>query len=309
MRVSGFTFARDAVRLGYPLVPAIRSVLPLVDEMIVNVGVSGDGTRALVESIGDPRIEILDTEWDETRLDRGRVLAEQTDRALERCRGDLCLYVQADEALHEDDHPALRAAMERLHATPDLEGLLVDYLHFYGSFHTVGASRRWYRREVRVVKNGLGIRSWKDAQGFRRWDPPPGRDAPAPRSLAPGDPARKLRVGHSGARMFHYGWVRPPDLQRDRLAAFERLYQGEGARARRLARGFDYDVTEKVRPFRGTHPGPMREWVAAADWEFHSRPRRVRFRHLDQFREDVLDLVEAATGWRIGEYRNYEWIR
>jgi hypothetical protein len=109
--------------------------------------------------------------------------------------------------------------------------------------------------------------------------------------------------------MFHYGWVRPPDLQRDRLAAFERLYQGEGARARRLARGFDYDVTEKVRPFRGTHPGPMREWVAAADWEFHSRPRRVRFRHLDQFREDVLDLVEAATGWRIGEYRNYEWIR
>lgn len=308
MRVSGFTFVRDAVRLGFPVVESIRSVLPLVDEMIVNVGVSDDGTRELVASIGDPRIVILDSVWDPASRERGRVLAEQTDIALDACGGDVCLYVQADEALHEDDHPRLREAMRRLHETPRWEGLLVDYLHFYGSYHTVGASRRWYRREVRVVKNGVGVRSYKDAQGFRVWEPPPGHAGPPPRSLVSGDPSRKLRVGHSGVRMYHYGWVRPPALQRDRLVALDRVYQGAEAKRGRMVEREGYDVTEKVRPFTGTHPGPMRARVAAMDWEFTPRPRRLRFRNLDQLREDVLDLVEAATGVRIGEYRNYEWI-
>ncbi|HEX9291348.1 MAG TPA: hypothetical protein VF904_17640, partial [Anaeromyxobacteraceae bacterium] len=253
MRVSGFTFVRDAVRLRYPIVPAIRSVLPLVDEMVVNVGVSQDGTLDLVRAVDDPRLVVLESRWDEGQLERGRVLAQQTDLALARCRGDVCLYVQADEALHEDDHPAVRASLERLHGDARLEGLLFDYVHFYGSFHTVGVSRRWYRREVRAVKNRAGVRSWRDAQGFR---------------VGPDETARKLRVALAGGRMFHYGWVRPPEAQRVKLAEFERLYHGDAARERRLSQGFSYDVGEKVRPFSGTHPAPVREWVAREDWPF-----------------------------------------
>ncbi len=306
MKVSGFTFARNAVLLGYPLVPAIQSVLPLVDEMVVNVGVCDDGTLGAVKGIDDRRLVVFESRWDETNLERGRVLAEQTDLALARCTGDVCLYVQADEALHEDDHPRLREALRRLHEDPGIEGLLFDYVHFYGSFHTVGLSRRWYRREVRAVKNGVGVRSWKDAQGFRIWSPPVGWKGETPSSLEPGDPARKLRVAHGGARMFHYGWARPPEAQKVKLAELERLYRGDGARARRLLAGFDYDATEKVRPFTGTHPAPMRPFVEKADWPFAPRPRRLRLGHL---REDLLDLFEAATGVRVGEYRNYELVR
>lgn len=291
MKVSGFTFVRDAVRLGYPVVPAVRSILPLVDELVVNVGVSADGTLDLVRALDDPRLVVLESRWDETQLERGRVLAQQTDLALARCTGDVCLYVQADEALHEDDHPAVRDALRRLHEDPRLEGLLFDYLHFYGSFHTVGVSRRWYRREVRAVRNRAGVRSWRDAQGFR---------------VGPGEGARKLRVASSGGRMFHYGWVRPPEAQRVKLAEFERLYHGDAARERRLQEGFRYDVGEKVRPFRGTHPEPMRAWVAREDWAFAPRPALVRRGHV---REDLLDLFEAATGVRVGEYRNYELVR
>ncbi len=291
MRVSGFTFVRDAVRLGYPILPAVRSILPLVDELVVNVGASPDGTLDLVRSLDDPRLVVLESRWDEGQLERGRVLAQQTDLALGRCTGDVCLYVQADEALHEDDHPAVREALRRLHAEPGLEGLVFDYVHFYGSFHTVGVSRRWYRREIRAVKNRAGVRSWRDAQGFR---------------VGPGEGARKLRVAPAGGRMFHYGWVRPPEAQKVKLAEFERLYHGDAARERRLAAGFRYDVGEKVRPFRGTHPAPMRDWIAREDWAFEPHPARLRRGHL---REDLLDLVEAATGVRIGEYRNYELVR
>src|SRR5262249_34576087 len=153
-----------------------------------------------------------------------------------------------------------RVALARL-AEPraGLEGLLFDYVHFYGSFHTAGASRRWYRREVRAVRRGVGVRSWKDAQGFRVGDPP-----------------RKLRAAASGARVFHYGGVRPPETQKAKLADFERLYRGEAARAQRLEGGFTYDVAEKVRRFEGTHPAPMRDFVARCDWPFEPRPRRLR---------------------------------
>jgi hypothetical protein len=185
----------------------------------------------------------------------------------------------------------VRAALARLASDPRLEGLLFDYVHFYGSFHTVGVSRRWYRREVRAVKLRAGVRSWRDAQGFR---------------VGAGEDARKLRVAPSGGRMYHYGWVRPPEAQKQKLAEFERLYHGDEARARRLAQGFDYDPGEKVRPFSGTHPAPMRDWVAREDWAFTPHPRRLRAGHL---REDLLDLFEAATGVRVGEYRNYELVR
>ena len=305
MKVSGFTFARNAVRLRYPLAESIRSVLPLVDEMVVNVGRSDDGTLDLVRGIGDPRIVVVESVWDESSLQRGRVLAEQTDIALDRCTGDTCLYLQADEVLHEDDHPRIRESLLAMHADPRVEGLVFDYVHFYGSFHTVGISRRWYRQEVRAFKAGLGVRSWKDAQGFRIWAPPPGFQGERPRSLKTGDPARKLRVARSGARVFHYGWVRPPDKQVEKMAEFERLYEGDEARRRRLSQGFSYDVGEKVRRFEGTHPSTMAARVAAEDWVFEPRSRLLRAGHL---REDLLDLFEAGTGIRIGEYRNFERV-
>jgi hypothetical protein len=306
LRVSGFTFARNAVRLRYPLAESIRSALPLVDEMVVNVGRSDDGTLELVRAIGDPRIVVIESVWDESSLARGRVLAEQTDIALDRCTGEVCLYLQADEVFHEDDHDRIRASITRLHGDRSIEGLVFDYVHFYGSFHTVGLSRRWYRREVRAFRSGLGVRSWKDAQGFRIWAPPPGWTGERPRSLKTGDPARKLRAALAGARVFHYGWVRPPDQQTAKLAEFERLYEGNEARKRRLSQGFSYDAGEKVRPFDGTHPATMAARVAAEDWVFEPRRRLVRPGHL---REDLLDLLESGIGIRIGEYRNYELVR
>jgi hypothetical protein len=291
MKISGFTFVRNAVKLKYPVVAAIRSVLPLVDEMIVNVGVGDDGTLELVRGIGDPKLVVFETRWDDTLLEMGAVLAQQTDLALARCSGDVGVYVQADEAIHEDDHPALRAALARLVANPRAEGLLFDYVHFYGSFHTVGVSRRWYRQEIRAVKLGIGVRSWRDAQGFR---------------IGAGGGARKLHVLPANARVYHYGWVRPPEDMARKQVAFQRLYTGDEGARRAAAQSFAYDTTEKVRRFEGTHPAPMRELVAEADWPYEPRPRRLRLAHL---REDLLDLFEAGTGIRIGEYRNFRRLR
>src|SRR6059058_109393 len=161
--LSGFTIVRNAVSLDYPIVPAIRSILGICDEVVVNVGQSADGTRDLVAGLGDPRVRIIDSAWDVSH--GSGVLAQETERAMRACRGAWGLYIQADEVLHESGAAVLAEKVREWDGDARVEGLLVDYLHFYGDFETVATSRRYYRREVRCIRLGRDIRSFQDAQG------------------------------------------------------------------------------------------------------------------------------------------------
>jgi len=250
VRISGFSFARDAIELDYPLREALLSVLPVVDELVVVVapGSPQDDTRGLVEAIGDPRIRILDAEWDEGR--RHLAYSDLTNLALEACTGDWCLYVQADEVLHEGDAVGLRARCGALVDDHRVEGLLFDYLHFFGDYRHVQRGQGWYAREIRVVRNRVGIRSVRDAQSFRK----PGQ--------------RRLTVAHSHARMFHYGWVRHPARMRAKQEAFwahrGRVAPSFAARGRDA---FDYGPLGRLPRWEGSHPSVMAERMAAMDWQ------------------------------------------
>ena len=130
VKISGFTIARNAIQLDFPLEASIRSILPVCDEVIVNVGRSEDDTLELVRSIQDPRIRIIESEWDTTI--RNRVLGVETARAMRACRHPWGIYIQADEVLHERGAQDLAAAIQRNDADARVEGLVVDYHHFYG---------------------------------------------------------------------------------------------------------------------------------------------------------------------------------
>lgn len=294
MRVSGFSFVRDAVRLHYPIAEAIRSALPLVDEFVVAVGPSEDGTLDAIRAVGDPRVRILETSWDPAHFVHGRINAVQTDIAMDACTGDWGLYLQADEVLHEDDLPRLRAAMERWKDDPEVEGFLFDWLHFWGDFDHVQWTRNWYRHEVRIVRMGRGIRSWKSAQGFRR-------------------DGQKLQVRSTGARVFHYGWVRPPDLMKRKQIALDRLHHPEDWVRRRHSDStdtrFHYGPSRHLRRFRGTHPAVMREWIAA------TAPRvgpdaedRLRHEHNRWLNRSLTEIQDRIFGRQLGVYRNFKRI-
>jgi glycosyltransferase involved in cell wall biosynthesis len=291
VRISGFTFIRNGVTLGYPFVPSIRSLLPLCDEVVVNVPRSTDDTLAQVRAIGEPKIRILETEWDETQRTAGLAFSLHTNLALEQCTGNWRVYIQGDEVLHEDSIPALRAAMERERGDSAVQGLLVDYTHFYGSYWTEVYSFGWYYKEVRVVRRDPDIRSRGDAQGFRT------------------RAGEKLRVRPSGGRYFHYGFALEPDVARRKHANLASLYNNEEG-VRRLAQrppGY-YRDDQKVKPFKGTHPAVMREIVAAADWTYTSRNPLIRFRR-DYFWEDIALIIKRCTGVTLGVHRNYRLIR
>src|SRR5204863_3104290 len=124
----------------------------------------------------------------------GRVLAVETDKAFQEVSSDSdwAFYIQADEILHEKYLENVIMNMKKYKDDPKVEGLLFNYLHFYGSYDYIGESFRWYRREVRVIRNTKDIFSYRDAQGFRK------------------KPNEKLRVKHVDASVHNYGWVKEP---------------------------------------------------------------------------------------------------
>ena len=98
--ISGFTIVRNAITLDYPIVPAIRSILDLCDEIVVNVGASGDETRELITGIGDPRIRVLTHP-----RNRGKGAAIRT--AVAQATGDYLVILDADLEYDPDDIPRL----------------------------------------------------------------------------------------------------------------------------------------------------------------------------------------------------------
>lgn len=287
MKVAGFTFIRNALLYDYPVVEAITSILPLCDYFVVAVGRSDDDTAGLIRAIGDPKIRILDTVWDDSLREGGRVLAVETDKAFDAIPADYdwAFYIQGDECVHEADWPAIRAAMTRWRHDPATEGLLFRYRHFYGSYDYVGASRRWYRREVRIVRNDKTIRSYRDAQGFRRAD------------------GRKLRVRPVEATIYHYGWVKHPAAQQRKQLNFNRLWHSDDVAQRMAgtAETYVYDGREPLERFRGTHPAVMQARIAAVNWQFAGDPAGGR----QSFKNRLSAFIEKISGWRPGEYRNF----
>ena len=291
MKVSGFTFIRNGQKLGYPFVPAIRSILPLCDEVIVNVPRSTDDTLARVKAIADPKIRIIETKWDDLLRKGGLALSHHTNLALEQCTGDWCVYIQGDEVLHENTLSSMRSSMTRELDNPQVQGRLVDYTHFYGSYWTYASSFGWYRREVRVVRCDQNIRSCGDAQGFR--------------TIA----NEKLRVKTSGGHYHHYGHALPPQLAQAKLRNLSKMWHDDATVEKKCDRPETfYEDDQKVKSFTGIHPQVMQEIIAAADWTYRSRNPFVRFRK-KVFWNDLAYHLKNLTGLEIGVHKNYRLLR
>ncbi len=291
MKVVGFTIVRNAVRLDYPVVEAIRSILPLCDEMIVAVGNSADTTMELIRSIGSEKIKIIETTWDDSQRQGGRTLALETDKAYAAIPedADWCFYIQADEVLHEKYYPAVKEAMQRYKYARDIDGLLFRYKHFYGSYDYVGSSWSWYRREIRIIRKNDKIFSYRDAQGFRK------------------APNEKLRVKLIEACIYHYGWVRDPRAMQRKQEAFSQMYHDDAWMAENFkakADEFDYSQIDSLERFHGTHPDVMANRLKRLNWTFDHDLSKNKL----TFREQLKRALSRIVGWRIGEYRNYKLV-
>ncbi len=301
MKVSGFTVIRNAKIMGYPVVESIRSLLPIVDELIVGVGQSDDQTKELILQIPDsktnPKIKIFNSHWDTAKTSGGLILSEKTNEAMRYCTGDWCFYLQADEVIHENDYDLFKQAMRDNLEDKKVEGLLSPYLHFYGGYNVIATARNWYRNEVRIVRNNPTIFSHGDAQGFRVKNVD--------------GTMRKPFVKTAGGRVFHYGWVKPPDKMGEKNKHMFRWWHGD--KYDDSFSDFAYKSNGYgLKSFQQTHPALMEKLVKSQNWNF--KPSVMSFSSLlrwsrKDFKNWSSDVIEKITGHRLGEYKNYRLMK
>ncbi len=290
MKVTGFTIIRNALKYDYPVVEAITSILPVCDEFIVSIGNSDDNTMELIKSIPSPKIKIMESVWDDSLREGGKLLSVETNKVFDAIGSDTtwCFYIQSDEVIHEKYHAVIRNGMQQYSNNKEVDGLLFDYVHFYGNYNYVGNSRKWYRNEIRIIRNDKNIRSYKDAQGFRKTDD------------------SKLQVKKIEAAVYHYGWVKPPKAQQAKQENFHKMWHDDVWMKKNIATAeeFDYNKIDSLEEFKGTHPAVMQARISAQNWQFNYDPSQIKLSIKDKF----LQTIEKSTGWRPGEYKNYKLI-
>lgn len=291
MKVSGFTFIKDAVKYDYPIVEAITSILPICDEFVVAVGQSSDDTLGLIRSIAPDKIRIVETVWDESLREGGRVLAVETDKAFAAISADSdwAFYIQGDEVVHEKYLPVIQKAMRDNLQNKRVDGLLFNYLHFYGSYDYVGASRSWYSHEIRVIRNDRSIWSFRDAQGFRK------------------NEDQKLNVVPIDAWIYHYGWVKEPAAMQRKQENFHKYWHEDQWLEQNVVKAKEFDYgrdMQELKRFDGTHPAVMQKRVAEKNWQFDHDISLSRRRLKDKLK----DFISRVSGINIG-YKNYTIVR
>lgn len=290
MKVAGFTIIKNAVVNDFPIVEAIRSILPVVDEMIVLIGDSTDDTIALIESIGDPKIKIHHSVWNKDLRKGGVVLADETNKAFQLIDGsfDWAFYIQGDEVVHEKYHPAILAACKLYKEDLEVNGLLFKYKHFFGTYDYVGDSRKWYAHETRIIRNNKKITAYKDAQGFRI-----GKS--------------KLAVASIDASIYHYGWVKSPEQMRKKQKESATFWNDDDKMQAIISSPDYYDFTgfDSLEKFTETHPVVMLDRIQRKNWMIDLDISKKQF----SFKNKLLYYFEKWTGLRPFDFRNHKIIR
>lgn len=287
MKITGFTFIRNALTYDYPIVEAIKSILPICDEFVVAVGNSSDETLQLIQQIDKQKIRIIETVWDDSLRQGGRVLAVETDKAFAAISedSDWAFYIQGDEVVHEKYLDAIYKGMQQFKDDKSVDGLLFKYLHFYGSYDYVGVSSRWYKHEIRVVRKNKAIYSYRDAQGFRKGN------------------NEKLRVKEIDAYIYHYGWVKPPAAMQRKQEVFHKLWHDDNWVEQHVAKGDEYDYSgiDALTLFTDTHPKVMQARITKKNWTF---AHDISFNRLS-WKEKLKIFTQKYLGWDMGQYKNY----
>ena len=290
MKIAVFTIIKNAVTNDFPIVEAIRSILPVVDEMIVLIGDSTDETLALIESIGDPKIKIHHSIWNKNLRKGGAVLAEETNKAFQLIGDEFtwAFYIQGDEVIHEKYYPAIRAACEQFAFDKEVQGLLFKYKHFYGTYDYVGDSRKWYAHEIRIIRNNKIISAYRDAQGFRIGK-------------------TKLPVALVDATVYHYGWVKSPEQMRKKQKESSQFWNDDIQMEKMKSNPDYYDFSEydSLEKFSGTHPNVMLARIDRKNWVIDLDISKKKF----SLKNKVLYYFEKLTGIRPFDFRNYKIIR
>ncbi len=292
MKIEGFTYVRNGLKMGYPFIASIQSVLPVVDKLFVVVGDSEDGTREVIENLKDNRIVIIDSVWDEEQRNNGRIFGEQANIGLKEITGDWAIHIQADEVFHESDREELLNYMKMADEYDGIDGLLFPFYHFWGDYQHIRQTRRTHAFEIRAFKTKRDVLSYNDSQGFRKFA-----------SSKSDEKGKKLNVLKIEIPVYHYSYTRNPKLMKKKSNYFNRFWHSnEWLEKHNKESEFDFNDVDILHLFEGSHPKYMAEVIDKQDWVFKYDPSKSRM----SIKDNVLYKIEKLTNHRLFEYKNYK---
>ena len=291
MRIEGFTYVRNGFKMGYPFLPSINSVLPIVDQLFVVVGDSEDGTREAIENLKNDKIVIVDSIWEEEKRVNGEIFKDQANLGLQKVTGDWAIHIQADEVLNEADGEKLINYIHEADELKEVDGLLFPFYHFWGDYQHIRKTRRTHAFEIRAFKNNRNVQSYRDSMGFRIFKPESSENN-----------GTKLKVLKTDIPIYHYAYTRHPKLMNKKANYFDRFWHSnEWLKNNTKEADFDYNEVDRLEPYEGSHPIYMGDVIKQKDWEFNYDPSKSNMR----FKDRIFNGFEKQFKLRLFEYKNY----
>jgi len=131
MKTSGFMIIKNGVIQGYPFIEAVLSALPICDEFLISEGYSSDETWKLLCKLQDKypdKIKLFRDNW-RGKVWKGEIIASMSNVLKRRCKGEYCLYVQANEIIHESTTKEIRNLLKFY---PNVEIFLLPFFNIVG---------------------------------------------------------------------------------------------------------------------------------------------------------------------------------
>lgn len=261
MKLSGFTFLRNAEELCFPYIQSIQSILPICDEFVIALGQSQDNSPETLHQLAkeNPKIKIIETVWNEHMHVKGYTYAQQKMIAQFACTGDWLFYLEGDEIVHEKDLAAIKEALHRYKDDKEVEALAFYYYHFYGNINTYLSSPTWYRYAPRIIK--ASVRSYApDGLYWLVLDPKKSNRI-----------ARYPKAKLLDKYIYHYGWVRPEAAMSKKISQVNKHWG--------KSEGFDSkysDIDHRIlTEFNGTHPKIIDGFFAKEEGLFKVNPKHT----------------------------------
>jgi hypothetical protein len=275
MKVSAFTFIKNGQILGYPFLQSIESILPIIDEFVINVGLSEDNTLAMIKSLNSNKIRIIESHWNDTMQDRGYVYGQQKMIAQFNCTGDWAFYIEGDEIYHEDELEKIKSSMKAHLNDSRVEALVFDFCHFYGNTNSVLNSPGWYRSEARIIKNS--VRSYAPDGLF--W-----------LVLGSNKKGRYPRAKHTGATCYHYGWARSEKQMNLKSQKVQHYWNKSPEK-------INYTLMDDsiIQEFQGSHPKIIKDWLSDDQSVYKADPSYKPTKK--QKKHQILIKIENLIGY------------
>ena len=174
VKISGIQPISNGVSLGYPFIEAILSVLPIVDEFLINDGGSSDETafylKKLQKTFPD-KIKLFNKPFYPS--EHWETIDDCVEFLISQAKGDWIFEVQGDEIWHEKDLLKLKKTIQKADQSNYNSIRSVCY---FGAGFDIQANTYKYMN-VRIVRKIKGLKSFWGGDDFQTADnrqPAPG---------------------------------------------------------------------------------------------------------------------------------------